>query len=138
MTPGDLLTLEIEKPVAGGRMLARHGGAVVLVSGALPGELVEARVDRVQKGTAWAAVTGVSRPSPNRVGEPNPCGGCVLAHASYEAQLELKRLIVIDAFARLAKRPLEVDVTVLPSPSAGYRMRSFSGSAERWGRCRAW
>jgi tRNA/tmRNA/rRNA uracil-C5-methylase (TrmA/RlmC/RlmD family) len=124
MTPGDRLTLEIEKPVTGGRMLARHEGAVVLVSGALPGERVEARVERLQKGTAWAAVTGVLRPSPNRVGEPNPCGGCVLAHASYEAQLDLKRLIVIDSFARLAKRPLEIDVPAVPSPPAGYRMRS--------------
>ena len=37
MRPGDLIALTIEKPVAGGRMLARRDGAVVLVSGALPG-----------------------------------------------------------------------------------------------------
>jgi tRNA/tmRNA/rRNA uracil-C5-methylase (TrmA/RlmC/RlmD family) len=105
-------------------MLARREGAVVLVSGALPGERVEARVERVQKGTAWAMVTRVVQPSPDRVGEPNPCGGCVLAHASYQAQLELKRLIVVDAFTRLAKRPLEIEVPVVASPSMGYRMRA--------------
>jgi 23S rRNA (uracil1939-C5)-methyltransferase len=124
MTIGDLLTLDIEKPVVGGRMLARHEGAIVLVSGALPRERVEARVERVQKGTAWAGVTRVFEASPDRVGEPNACGGCVLAHARYEAQLELKRHIVLDAFARVAKRPLEIDVPVMASPPVGYRMRA--------------
>ena len=33
-----LIDLQIERPVAGGRMLARHEGQVVLVSGAIPGE----------------------------------------------------------------------------------------------------
>jgi tRNA/tmRNA/rRNA uracil-C5-methylase (TrmA/RlmC/RlmD family) len=42
MTAGERVALTIEKPVAGGRMLARLDGAVVLVSGAIPGEVVEA------------------------------------------------------------------------------------------------
>jgi hypothetical protein len=33
---GSILTLDIEKPAAGGRMLARHQGQVVLVWGAIP------------------------------------------------------------------------------------------------------
>jgi len=124
MTPGDRLTLRIEKPVAGGRMLARHDGAVVLVAGALPGEVVEALVERVQRGTVWARVADVREASAERVGEPNPCGGCVFAHARYEHQLALKQRIVADAFARVARLPLDAPVAIEPSPDHGYRMRA--------------
>jgi hypothetical protein len=41
----------------GGRMIARAGGLVVLVSGAIPGERVRAVVERVGKGVVYAAVT---------------------------------------------------------------------------------
>ena len=43
------MTLTAEKPVAGGRMLARHEGQIVLVAGAIPGERVRARVERVSR-----------------------------------------------------------------------------------------
>lgn len=123
MIAGDRLTLRIEKPVAGGRMLARDQGAVVLVAGALPGETVEARVERVQKGTVWATVVEVLEASPARVGEPMPCGGCVLAHAEYGHQLAIKQQIITDAFGRLARQPVEAP-DIVPSPVAGYRMRA--------------
>ena len=35
---GATVTLDVEKPAAGGRMIARHDGQVVLVWGAIPGE----------------------------------------------------------------------------------------------------
>ena len=38
--PGDLIALDIEKPAAGGRMLARLDGQIVFVSGTIPGEHV--------------------------------------------------------------------------------------------------
>jgi 23S rRNA (uracil1939-C5)-methyltransferase len=124
MTEADLMTVTVEKPVAGGRMLARHDGAVVLVGGALPGEVVEAQVERVQRGTTWARTVRVLSPSAGRVGEPNPCGGCVLAHASYPLQLELKQQIVVDAFRRVGRIPLERAVPIVASPTDGYRMRA--------------
>jgi tRNA/tmRNA/rRNA uracil-C5-methylase (TrmA/RlmC/RlmD family) len=52
---GERYRLTIERPAAGGRMIARHDGAVVFVSGAIPGEVVEAEVEKVQRGTVWAA-----------------------------------------------------------------------------------
>src|SRR3990170_820606 len=39
---GTEITLDIEKPAAGGWMLGRHEGLVVLVRGAIPGERVRA------------------------------------------------------------------------------------------------
>src|SRR6187401_2991820 len=103
MQPGSLLTLDIEKPAAGGRMLARHRGQVVLVWGAIPGERVTARVERVGKGVIYADTTEVLTPSPDRrpVAGDWRCGGSVLAFVEYPRQLELKGQIIQDALARI-------------------------------------
>jgi 23S rRNA (uracil1939-C5)-methyltransferase len=125
MTAGDRVSLTIEKPVAGGRMLARLDGAVVLVSGAIPGEVVEAEVEKLQRGTVWARTTRVIEPAPDRVEtEDAACGGNVLAHVRYERQLLLKRDIVRDAFTRIARIPLDDGPPIAGSPADGYRMRA--------------
>ena len=56
------LDLRIERPVAGGRMLAHQGGRVVLVDGAIPGERVHARVDRERRDVIFATVINVIEP----------------------------------------------------------------------------
>jgi tRNA/tmRNA/rRNA uracil-C5-methylase (TrmA/RlmC/RlmD family) len=119
----EALTLRIEKAVAGGRMLARADGAVVLVAGALPGELVIARVERRGRGALFARTERLLEASADRVGEPNPCGGCVLAHARYELQMSIKQQIVQDAFARLGRHAIDAPA-IVPSPTEGYRMRA--------------
>src|SRR5690606_24328006 len=90
------MELRIERAVAGGRMLARHDGGIVLVAGAIPGELVRARVERTAKHVSFARVEEVIEASPHRR-EPvcNPsCGGMDYAHIEYDAQLDCKREIV--------------------------------------------
>jgi 23S rRNA (uracil1939-C5)-methyltransferase len=123
---GDTLSLTIEKPAAGGRMIARFDGQVVLVAGAIPGERVAARIDRVGKGVLYATTVDVEQPSPSRRptrGDPE-CGGCLYAHVEYARQLSLKSDVIADAFARIAKMPLAARVEVVPSPERGYRMRA--------------
>ena len=46
LTAGQEIELLVEKPAAGGRMIARHGGQVVFVAGAIPGERVRRRSSR--------------------------------------------------------------------------------------------
>jgi 23S rRNA (uracil1939-C5)-methyltransferase len=124
--PDDILTLTIDKPVAGGRMIARAGRLVVLVSGAIPGERVRARIERVGKGVAYAAAVDIEEPSGDRrtVGGDPYCGGCLYAHIAYPRQLELKALVIADAFSRVGRIDLPVAVHVAPSPEEGYRMRA--------------
>jgi tRNA/tmRNA/rRNA uracil-C5-methylase (TrmA/RlmC/RlmD family) len=124
--PDTILTLTIEKPAAGGRMLARYEGQVVLVSGAIPGERVRARVEHARGGVLHAAVVDIEEASPDRrQPDADPlCGGDVLAHVAYPRQLDLKAAIVADAFSRLAKLPLDRPVPIRPSPEHGYRMRA--------------
>ena len=121
-----LLPLTIEKPAAGGRMIARHDGQIVLVSGAIPGEQVLARVEYAKGGVVYASVTQVESPSPDRrevAGDP-ACGGNVYAHIASGRQRVLKGEILADAFRRIGRVTLDEPVQVRPSPEAGYRMRA--------------
>jgi 23S rRNA (uracil1939-C5)-methyltransferase len=130
--PGQFLTLAVEKPAAGGRMIARAGGdgdeagQIVLVSGAIPGERVTVRVERVAKGVVYAQTATIDEPSADRrepAGDPL-CGGCLYAHIAYDRQREIKAHVVADAFARIARLELPSTVAVAASPVDGYRMRA--------------
>jgi tRNA/tmRNA/rRNA uracil-C5-methylase (TrmA/RlmC/RlmD family) len=124
--PGSTLTLDVEKPAAGGRMLARHHGQIVLVWGAIPGERVSARVERVGKGVVYADTIDVLTPSADRrlVAGDWRCGGNVLAFVEYPRQLQLKGQIIHDALARIGRVPLADVPAVIGSPEQGYRMRA--------------
>ncbi len=122
----EVLTLDIEKPAAGGRMLARHQGQIVLVSGAIPGERVSARLERRERGVLFADAVDVLQASADRrpaAGEPR-CGGNVFSHIAYPRQLALKSDIIQDAFRRIGRLPLAEAPVVSGSPERGYRMRA--------------
>lgn len=123
---GHLVDLDVTKPAAGGRMLARHQGQVVLVFGAIPGERVRARVAKVTKGVVFAEVVDVLASSADRRAVTGDwrCGGNVLAHVAYARQVELKAEIVQDAFTRIARVPLVRPPVIVESPEQGYRMRA--------------
>jgi 23S rRNA (uracil1939-C5)-methyltransferase len=123
---GSRLILDIEKPAAGGRVLARHTGRVVLVSGAIPGERVSARVERIGKGVVYAETITVLAASPDRRAASADwrCGGNVFAHVAYERQLQLKAEIIRDAFVRIGHIALTDAPGVVGSTEHGYRMRA--------------
>jgi 23S rRNA (uracil1939-C5)-methyltransferase len=110
------LILKPTSPAHGGAAVAREDGKVWLVNYALPGEVVEAEPRGRQGGVAVAAATRVIEASPHRVAAPCPyfgaCGGCQLQHAAYSHQLELKRQVVEEAWARAGLR-LPPDTAVL-------------------------
>jgi 23S rRNA (uracil1939-C5)-methyltransferase len=126
LTPGQTLTVTIEKPAVGGRMIARVNGQIVLVSGAVPGERVQITIERVGKGVAYGDTLTVEEPSPDRRAHPaDPwCGGCLYAHIAYERQLRIKSLVIADAFGRIGRLPISHAVSVAASPAEGYRMRA--------------
>jgi 23S rRNA (uracil1939-C5)-methyltransferase len=120
------MVLTAEKPVSGGWMLARHDGQIVFVSGAIPGERIKVRVDRVARQLAYASTIEVIDPSADRR-EPfidAACGGSVYSHISYQRQVTLKAELVNDALARIAKVVWRQSVPVAASREDGYRMRA--------------
>ena len=126
LAEGQQVELTIEKPAAGGWMIARHLGQVVLVRGAIPGERVKAWVERAEKRMAYAVTREVVDPSPDRRdGASDPlCGGALYSHIAYARQLVIKSDVVRDAFARVGKYPIDREVPVAGSPERGYRMRA--------------
>ena len=123
---GSLITLDIDKPAVGGRMLGRHEGQVVLVWGAIPGERVSARIERVGRGVLYAETAEVLTPSPDRRGAAADwrCGGSAYAHIAYDRQVGLKGEIIRETLGRIGRLPLSQAPTVMPSPERGYRMRA--------------
>lgn len=107
-------------------MIARHEGAIVFVAGAIPGERVEAEIEKVQKGVVWATTRSVTESSADRlVDAPDgACGGCVFNHIRYERQLTIKAAIIEDAFRRQGRLTLDAPISVIGSPQDGYRMRA--------------
>jgi 23S rRNA (uracil1939-C5)-methyltransferase len=126
LKPGSVIDLVVEKPAAGGRMIARYEGQVVLVSAAIPGERVRALVERVSQGVGYATVVDLVEASPDRRrgSKDWACGGNVYAHVAYPRQLVIKGQVIADALARIGKIPLDAPVAVTGSPEDGYRMRA--------------
>jgi 23S rRNA (uracil1939-C5)-methyltransferase len=126
LSSGQIVSVTIEKPAAGGRMIARIDGQVALVAGAIPGELVRARVERVTRGVVFMETIAVDQPSQDRrdAGGDSLCGGCLFKHIAYPRQLEIKSQVIADAFARIAHLSLPEPVEVAASPEEGYRMRA--------------
>jgi 23S rRNA (uracil1939-C5)-methyltransferase len=126
LAKGEVVSLFIEKPAAGGSMIAYAGGQVVLVAGAIPGERVRARINRLAKHLAYADTIEIEEQSNDRrdfFGD-RLCGGCLYGHITYPRQLLLKSEVIVDAFARIARIPLTEPISVAPSPEEGYRMRA--------------
>ncbi|MGH9410741.1 MAG: TRAM domain-containing protein, partial [Vicinamibacterales bacterium] len=126
LSEGQQVELQIEKAAAGGWMIARYHGEVVLVRGAIPGERVLALVERAEKRMAYASAREVLDASPDRRDPaPDPsCGGALYSHIAYPRQLTIKADVIRDAFARVGRHRLNDPLDVAGSPETGYRMRA--------------
>ncbi len=123
--------LRAEKLVYEGHALARLDGLVCFVDGALPGELVDARIVRRAARHAFADLVRVVEPSPARRAPACPvfglCGGCHLLHLDYAAQLEAKRGFVAEALRFLGPGAPPVEPAIGMDPPVFFRNKmSFS------------
>ncbi|MBI5073934.1 MAG: class I SAM-dependent RNA methyltransferase [Nitrospirae bacterium] len=101
-------------PAYGGYSLARDE-KVILIKGAVPGELVEVNIDEKKRDYMLATVTQVLEPSEFRVEPKCPvfgiCGGCHLQFIAYEKQVSMKEEVLVDSLTRLGG----IDVQLSPS-----------------------
>jgi 23S rRNA (uracil1939-C5)-methyltransferase len=138
MKRGDEIRLKVDDAAFEGRSVGRVEGFVVFVEGAVPGDVVTARILRVKKNYAEAKVVVVEEPSPFRV-QPRcrhfgVCGGCRWQHVDYQVQLRFKQQHVVDAFERIGGFR---DLPILPIIGSDeiyfYRNKmEFSFSDQRW------
>ncbi|MDP1851915.1 MAG: TRAM domain-containing protein [Candidatus Planktophila sp.] len=122
LAAGDVLEVLIEKVAHGGHFIARHGGVVIFVRHAIPGERV--RITITSAGTSFnrGDVIEVLEASSDRVIAPcsfahrNGCGGCDFQHISLTRQRQLKADVITEQFSRIASMDVAVNVEEVAEP----------------------
>lgn len=138
MRMNTIVELTIDSIGFEGVAIGRLDGVVHFVTGALPGEVVRARVLRKKQRFVEAELVEVVEPSPERTVPPCPhfgaCGGCKWQHLSYQQQIHWKRQHVIDAFERIGHVAVgTVHATKGCQPQFGYRNKmEFSFGGSKW------
>ena len=88
-----------------GQGIGRVDGFAVFVPDALPGEVADVKILKVQKQFAYGKIETLKTTSPDRAEPRCPlarrCGGCALQHMTYDAQLRFKTQKVTDAIHRI-------------------------------------
>lgn len=130
-----LLEVEVQDLSLEGRGVARHDGKTLFISGALPGERVQARVVARHKRFDEAKALEILQPSDERQSPPcryyGVCGGCQLQHLSPGAQIAYKERLVLDQLKRFAKIEPESIEPALCGSDLGYRRSARIGINQR-------
>lgn len=113
-------------------------GKTVLISGAVPGDVVNARVRKAKSNYYEAETVDILEFSPNRT-EPKcvhfgVCGGCKWQNLSYEKQLEFKQNEVVNNIQRIGGISDFEILSILGSEEQYYyrNKMEFSFSNARW------
>jgi 23S rRNA (uracil1939-C5)-methyltransferase len=113
--------------------VARHpDGKVVFIEGALPFEVVSAKVNRKKNNWEQATLTAIHHESSQRVRPRCPhfglhegaCGGCKMQHLHVGAQVAVKQRVLEDNLWHLGKVKPETVMRPIEGPAWGYRWRA--------------
>lgn len=126
---GDNIVVTIKRLGINGEGVGYYRRKAVFINGALPGEVVKAKVTRSENKFIEALTQHVEKKSPERVKPPCPvydlCGGCQIQHLSAVGQGSAKEDIVREAFSRYAGM---ADIKIKPILSMehpwGYRNKA--------------
>ena len=123
-----LFSAEILDLAHDGRGIARVGGKVTFIAGALPGERVRYRLRRPGKQADEGELVAVEQPSPERVAPRcahfGVCGGCSLQHLSAAGQIAFKEKQLLDALERIGRVRPDLVAPPVTGPQWGYRRRA--------------
>lgn len=107
---GDSVVIDVVGMTHEGQGVGRVEGYTLFVSGAVPGDRVQAEVQSIGKSFGRARMAALVEASPDRIAAPceiyEACGGCQLQHWGYAAQLRWKREHVAGVLARIGKLPV--------------------------------
>jgi 23S rRNA (uracil1939-C5)-methyltransferase len=117
---GDELSLRIDSLAFGGAGVARaEGGYVVFVDGALPGDLVRARIHHRKRSYAQARTVELLEPGPDRIAPLAAHPGAPWQVLRYERQLEIKQSLLDEALRRIGRLD-------------GFALEPIVAAAEQW------
>ena len=129
------IIIKADFPAYGGLAVGRLEGKVVLVKGAIPGETVEAVVEREKKDYCLASAVKILEPSPDRVVPEcgSNCGGCQLQYVAYGRQVRLKEEVLKETLRRTARLEVELAAPLTGEPWHYRRRGQFKVSGGRVG-----
>ncbi|MFM7086138.1 MAG: 23S rRNA (uracil(1939)-C(5))-methyltransferase RlmD [Cyanobium sp.] len=126
--PGDC-TLTIHDLDRQGRGIGRHQGRIVVVDGALPGEVVGVRLQGQRGGQMQGQLQVLISPSPQRRRPPcilaDHCGGCSLQPLTPEGQARWKEEMVRQTLQRIGGLTVPVAPLLTAASDLGYRNRAI-------------
>ena len=126
--PAEPITVAISDLSHDGRGVGRVGDKAVFVHGALPGEVVNARLIARNRRFDEAVCTELVQASAERVEPPCPwfeqCGGCALQHLEYAAQVRFKHKRLVDNLERIGGVTPREWLQPLTGTPWGYRRRA--------------
>lgn len=110
------------------RGVAHHGGKVIFVDGALPGELLTAAPYRKKERFDNAQIAAILAPSSSRV-QPRcahfgTCGGCSMQHAQLRTQVAIKQRVLEDNLRHIGRVCAEQMLRPIEGPAWEYRYRA--------------
>ena len=107
MEKNQIIELRIDDMLEDGRAFGRYDGCAVFISGgcrlqsggraagAVPGDMVRAKITKTKKSSAEADLQEITEESPDRTEAEctycGKCGGCAMQELTYEAQKRIKR-----------------------------------------------
>ena len=126
--PAEPIEARIEDLSHDGRGVTTYGEKKVFVHGALPGELVLARITDRKRNFDEGETIEVIEASPDRI-EPlcphfGQCGGCSLQHLDPQRQIESKQNTLVQNLERIGKVTPDTIWEPLTGPQWGYRRKA--------------
>ena len=102
MTTAHIISLDYES-----RGVAKIDGKTIFVHNALPQEIAQIRITQHKAHFAEAQVEQIVQPSPYRRAPACPyygdCGGCVMQHVEFTAQVAMKQRVFEEQLQRIGK-----------------------------------
>ncbi|MDL2229683.1 class I SAM-dependent RNA methyltransferase [Treponema sp. OttesenSCG-928-L16] len=117
----------MESIASNGAGVLRREGKTIFMDMTAPGDHVTGRIIEDRQHWARAECVDISAESPLRTTPSCPlygsCGGCTLQHIRYEAQLDIKKTLLQEAFRRIGGVDNMPEPEIVPSPPFEYRNR---------------
>lgn len=126
--PAEPIEVKIDDLSHDGRGVASHDEKKIFVHGALPGELVLARITGRRRNLDEGEAIEILESSPHRITPRCPhfgqCGGCSLQHLDPEQQIQAKQNTLVQNLQRIGKLSPEMYWEPLTGPLWGYRRKA--------------
>ncbi len=117
----EIYKTEITGLTAEGNGVCKINSMAVFVPHTAAGDILEVRIVKTLSNYAFGIIEKIITPSKDRISPDCPvsdrCGGCILRHISYDAELVFKRQCVYDAVTRIGGIDGSAVGKIIPSES---------------------